>query len=340
MTAAPAPASSHNRFAFLDVCRAFAAIAVMLQHAGEASGLFGLKSTDFSHGVFSFGQMGVVLFFLISGYIIPKSLESAGNIKRFWVRRAFRIYPLYLFIMAATIAIVVFLRHEPAPNPVTLLPHLIFIQSWIGLPNYVGGSWTLFIELLWYVGFAILFFLKLNRRHWLVFYAPIVGILALEVLSVALQVRFPFGRFSMVAACFMGLLWMRYNDGAVTLRFFAITLAAYAATLLSAFYVGFELMKAGEDNLTFQAMAITWIVGVAIFAIAYRLRFHNPVLQYLGMISYSVYLVHSPVITVLKSVGMTGHLIIPAVFVLTVIVGGLTYKYIEEPFMNLSRKVA
>lgn len=333
--------ASHNRYAFLDVCRALAAIAVMLQHAGEAAGLFGLKTTDFSHSVFSFGQMGVVLFFLISGYIIPKSLESAGNMKRFWVRRIFRIYPLYFFIMAVTIIISIVFQHKPAPEPLILLPHLVFVQSWIGFPNYVGGSWTLFIELLWYSLFATIFFLKINRNHFLVFYAPMAGIIALEVLSTALNIRFPFGRFCMIAACFMGLLWLRYNDGVVSKRFFFTTLAAYGATLLSAFYVGFELIPAARDDaFTFQGVIITWAVGIATFALAYWLRFESRILAYLGMISFSVYLVHSPVITVLHALGVTGPLVLPAVFAITIPISVLTYKYVEEVFVNLSRKVS
>ncbi len=45
---------------------------------------------------FNAGQYGVFVFFLVSGYIIPASLERKGSVRGFWVSRAFRLYPLYL----------------------------------------------------------------------------------------------------------------------------------------------------------------------------------------------------------------------------------------------------
>jgi len=70
-----------SRLDFLDALRAVAALAVILQHGLELSvpGFMVWTTRNFS-----FGQAGVCLFFLISGFIIPLSLEKSGSNIRFW----------------------------------------------------------------------------------------------------------------------------------------------------------------------------------------------------------------------------------------------------------------
>jgi len=51
------------------------------------------------------GQYGVFVFFLVSGYIVPASLERKGSVRGFWVSRVFRLYPLYLFALSAMIVL-------------------------------------------------------------------------------------------------------------------------------------------------------------------------------------------------------------------------------------------
>ena len=50
------------------------------------------------------GNYGVFVFFLISGYIVPASLERKGSVRTFWVSRLFRLYPLYLLAVAFAVA--------------------------------------------------------------------------------------------------------------------------------------------------------------------------------------------------------------------------------------------
>jgi len=83
--------SSHTsirrgRFEFLDVARGIAALAVLLQHSAEIA-FPSLR--HFSESIFNFGMFGVTLFFLVSGFIIPISMERAGTLKAFWSRESF-----------------------------------------------------------------------------------------------------------------------------------------------------------------------------------------------------------------------------------------------------------
>ena len=90
--AASAPAPKHSRLAWLDALRGFAALCVVFDHG---STLMLMPVRDFLYRWLDLGQYGVFVFFLISGYIIPASLERKGSVRGFWTSRLFRLYPMY-----------------------------------------------------------------------------------------------------------------------------------------------------------------------------------------------------------------------------------------------------
>ena len=97
-----AAAGTGNRLAWLDVLRGLAALAVVFNHFGYFVPA-GLKN-PVNHWV-NPGDYGVFVFFLISGYIVPASLERKGSVRTFWVSRLFRLYPLYLLAVAVAVTL-------------------------------------------------------------------------------------------------------------------------------------------------------------------------------------------------------------------------------------------
>src|SRR5579859_2094924 len=90
----PQPAApAGSRLAWLDVLRGVAALAVVFNHFGYF--LPPAVKTPVYQWI-NPGDYGVFVFFLISGYIVPASLERKGSVRTFWVSRLFRLYPLYL----------------------------------------------------------------------------------------------------------------------------------------------------------------------------------------------------------------------------------------------------
>src|SRR5437868_2051289 len=87
-----------RRLEFLDFARATAALLVVLAH-GVSVSVPGFLA--WSRANLDPGRVGVVLFLLISGFIIPASLEKGGNLGRFWLRRFFRLFPAYWVSVAA-----------------------------------------------------------------------------------------------------------------------------------------------------------------------------------------------------------------------------------------------
>src|SRR5215469_6079063 len=88
-----------DRLAWLDALRGVAALCVVADHG---SGLVLWPGQAFASRWLDLGQYGVFVFFLVSGYIIPASLERKGSVRGFWISRTFRLYPLYLFAIAAS----------------------------------------------------------------------------------------------------------------------------------------------------------------------------------------------------------------------------------------------
>jgi peptidoglycan/LPS O-acetylase OafA/YrhL len=162
----PGPAAS--RLDWLDVLRGIAALAVVYHHAG----LWVLtRAHDAVERWFDAGVFGTTLFFLISGYLIPASLERKGSLRTFWVSRVFRLYPLWI----AALVVVALIRltghwhgggadRYAVRHPATfVLAHATMFQDLLAVPNAVGVMWTLSYEMFFYCLVAGLFVVRLHR---------------------------------------------------------------------------------------------------------------------------------------------------------------------------------
>jgi len=86
------------RLAWLDALRGYAALVVVVFHLSPT--VLGSDRHLALYRHFDLGKYGVLLFFLVSGYVIPMSLERHGSLRRFWIGRLCRIYPAYLAAIA------------------------------------------------------------------------------------------------------------------------------------------------------------------------------------------------------------------------------------------------
>src|ERR1700742_433177 len=154
-----------RRLAWLDALRGFAALCVVFDHG---STLLLLPARSFLYHWFNLGQYGVFVFFLVSGYIVPASLERKGSVRGFWVSRAFRLYPLY--IVAIALSLLAFKTgfgalHGAENTPQTLIYSLPFMMSntpdGTNVPNVI---WTLSFEMVFYLLLTALFTFRIHRR--------------------------------------------------------------------------------------------------------------------------------------------------------------------------------
>jgi peptidoglycan/LPS O-acetylase OafA/YrhL len=155
---------SRGRLEFLDALRGVAALSVAMQHSAE---LIWPQYLRWSVEVFRPGEFGVFLYFFCSGFIIPASLERYDDLRRFWISRIFRLFPLYWSCIAAILVLHLGLGLFPLPDRLgrgTLLANLTMVQYFTGRPLVMGASWTLAYEMCFYLACSLLFLAALHRR--------------------------------------------------------------------------------------------------------------------------------------------------------------------------------
>ncbi|GAB3583401.1 acyltransferase family protein [Hymenobacter daeguensis] len=330
---APTPVAPRPKahISILDGLRGIAALSVCLFHFTT-----GALST-FRHPVMQFvghrGYLGVEMFFVISGFIIPFALArsnySLSSFGKFMVRRFVRIGPpayLAMGVLMGACFLVDYFHLSPAPfsKPISwpmLLHNVLFTIPFTSYSWINGIFWTLSIEFEFYLVLGLLF--PLVRKYpW--------GILALGLALSASnyipgmpeQTLFHYN----VLFTFGMATWLMF-DKLISRTYFFALLALFSV-------IG-----------VFQVTPAPVLTGVATaLAISY-LRFSNPVATFFGNISYSLYLLH---VIVGCSIELILIRLIPVVNLATVVlsllicisgavgVAYLFYRYIETPFTRLS----
>ncbi|WP_157964087.1 acyltransferase family protein [Actinocorallia populi] len=155
------------RLGWLDLLRGIAALMVALQHAMYY--YTPAAWTQMSRWIDP-GKYGVLLFFLISGYIVPASLERRGSVRGFWIGRLLRIYPLLLTVCALLLVPLALGWWEPRAEVEGMDPllgtvaHLTMLQDLVAVPNLLNVLWTLSYEMVFYLLVVALFVTGAHRR--------------------------------------------------------------------------------------------------------------------------------------------------------------------------------
>ena len=203
------PIEASSRYGFVDAIRGVAACSVMLQHSLYQSGLLGThpgrELTGFIPNWLELGETGVVAFFLVSGFVIPLSLEKTCDFRLFWFHRALRIYPLYFVVYFLTFA----LSAGGSVNSIgsfltNILSHMLFIQEYVRQEDFVGGSWTLSLEAIWYVSISCLFLVSLQKETNQIIAVGLLASVGSQALCASGH-HLPMGRLSMLMCCILGL---------------------------------------------------------------------------------------------------------------------------------------
>ena len=124
-----------------------------------------------------FGNYGVDMFFVISGFLITGLLigfmDNKIDVKRFYVRRSFKIIPHYYFVVAAAMACVVIFTAVPAQEAIQQAGTLfLFQQNYRPGPDIFGHTWSLVIEEQFYIFWGLVLWvlgsskMRASRRFW------------------------------------------------------------------------------------------------------------------------------------------------------------------------------
>jgi peptidoglycan/LPS O-acetylase OafA/YrhL len=304
--------------------------------------------------VSSFLQAGVDVFFVISGFIIASTAAEIGAAKgrtgafSFALKRFARIYPLYWIVLTASVISTHWIEIDVLDYGKSLTFDYVMLNS---RSNYfVPVAWTLWFEVWFYAAMSLAIFLAPNH----VMKIAIASVCALGLLDAApvpqllgvfsspLTLEFGFG----IIVAVLIQHGLRRGGGACLL----IGAVAFATgTLLQIYGQPFtEVVRV----MTFGAGAALCIYAIVVSEL--RGAMFPPAMQYLGDISYSLYIWHVLILAWLKPVAATSPWLykvyiravnlIPGLeslilFVVILATAMASYEFIERPLQRVVRRL-
>jgi peptidoglycan/LPS O-acetylase OafA/YrhL len=328
------------RIAELDALRGLAALAVVLFHY--------LDRYDELHDHLTeplfyipWGARGVQLFFVISGFVIFMTLQRCKRPMDFVVSRFSRLYPGYwVAILVTTLAVRTLdvpYYERPLLDVVlnfTMLQKLSFIPA----DDIEGAYWTLYVELCFYVAMLALFTLGL-LRHIEAFLLLALGIAWTWWLGEhwggkdfwGWNLTTSFGLvFEQIAFFVIGICLYRLHVGERRSLAVLVMLAALATIL-------------GQHPPEFAVAAAVAIAAFGLILGGYASFLRQPLLVWLGAISYSLYLVHNfagraLIMRLQDDLGWSANASIGLALVSSVVVATLLTFLVERPAQRLIRR--
>lgn len=358
------PSRSHNYIPTLDGWRAIAILVVMFSHASDSIERLS-RSLEINDLVsLKFGFFGVQIFFALSGFLITTHLvnsdrvDGSVNLRKFYLRRCFRILPpavLYLLGVAALAYLSVI-----DLSPARWFAALLFFNNYSTAQDswYVDHFWSLAVEEHFYFVWPFIFLLarKNTTRLWI----------ALSIaLAIAIWRALSFKFFNGFATPH---IWSRTDISADSImwgavfaliqaehswkrRFDVICEHRWFFKILSPIIVvlGFKFLAfpgwwVGELMIH---SALVMLLPLAIFAGVTRSsgRFfkfmENPLVRWIGRISFSLYLYQQVFLVVDDSLApaLSPLQNFPINFLMAFVLAIVSYEFVEKPFIVWGRMI-
>lgn len=351
------PGPLQNRFAFADGLRGFAALWVVFFHLSEGHHIDRLRMmlpNIINNILFDFGSLGVAIFFVLSGYVMAYTVESKyvdSNFSvKFMLRRFLRLTPPYYFAIVFAIAFLLlkkFVTHETVdlPSSYDFFIHLVYLQELFRVHEINTIFWTLCIEVQFYLIFILLVLLsdyiskkfELANCRTLIF--SVIGLLSLPWAFNPELPTFWDGSFIKY--------WYSFTAGALVS--WSIKGYSKAQVYLVVVYV---LLIGIIGLITQQRFVFTVGLTGLLLLIAGIYNYMNSWLnwkwlQKVGLISYSLYLLHNPVTGATANIlhrilspGIITDIVVTfSAIVASLVSAWVMYKIIEMPSIQLSHKV-
>ncbi|TFV84149.1 acyltransferase [Microbacterium sp. dk485] len=326
--------SKRGRIEYIDGIRGVGALMVAVQHPFERAFPAYL---EWSAQYVSLGRVGIVAFFLVSGYVVGLTL-SGQTARTFTVRRFWRLYPTYwLATIAYVVAAVATGEAQLDYSIFVIAVNITMIQGFVGMTSILGVGWTLGIEIAFYAQSVLGKLTRLlDKTVWL-------G-LAWLGLFVAMGIgNFAFGTdFSAVMPLMMYTgsvgfaLYLRERNRSralTTLVIVGLTIMPVAAWLV-------EGDSRGTSG-TVMSFLISYYAGAAVFAVSYALRSRETpkLLLSLGATSYALYLFHEVVMAALAPLVGAPLLYVPLNVTASLAIAWAIHLLVEKPSITRGRKL-
>lgn len=299
----PAARPAHaKRLAFLDALRGVAAMWVVIFHIGEGGQAAALQAALpgwLNTAIFPSGHFGVPIFFVLSGFVIALSIGDDAvdlpYIGRFALRRAIRLDIPYWASIAVTLGFVAAKSAIQTGTPATnatvgqVLAHMFYLQDFLGVRSINTVYWTLCFEIQFYLIFCALlgvaqYFRRAADDH--------------RALAIVFTI-------AAVASIVWPLVPALHLRGLALPNWHGFLLGAFVCwaikgTMSTRWYVLYALALTGVYAITRDSFTIVCVLTSAMVLLVGRAGklgswLDAAWLQFLGKVSYSLYLLHVPI---------------------------------------------
>jgi peptidoglycan/LPS O-acetylase OafA/YrhL len=337
-------------FSLLDPSRGIAILAVLAFHGIHARPDLPLPPLlKRIYPIFIQGGYGVHLFFIISGYCMAAKFwtlhQKKEGVRAFLVSRFWRLMPVYW----AAIAISLFLgilclpwSHAPLLRPHGMLAwvaNLFLLNRPLRIDLYMGVSWSLFPEWVFYLCLTLAFAVSRQWNRWILASA-LFGLMFWSCLFGTTVTDWEYSVQFGTGLLVFGVFWARAHDRRIERRLgiAALVILAAAAASSSAIparwvdlsCVGFGLLLIALQPI--EARLSRWVLIKG--------------LSFMGTISYSLYLVHSQVqvrfinlsLKWIRSDSWLFCVVELGAVVVACLAGAAFYRWVERPLENLRKR--
>lgn len=304
-----------QRYEVLDGLRGVCALLVCILHARILSHFYAL---DFIRNAYLF----VDFFFVLSGFVICASYNQKLKVKqdlfKFTVKRIGRIWPLHILMLLAMLMIelskFLILSQSSVESgseafigrfSIESLFSNIFLLHSIGLHDSLtwnNPSWSISVEFFTYIFFALaIYFFRNNLKH----IAILVVLLSFSILCFInpenMDVTYDYGIFRCLFGFFVGVFIFLWRENNLNLKLFTSSVIEFLLIFTVCLYV----TLCGNNQLSLLS---PFIFGIAVWFFSYELGLFSKLLkhkyiQFLGVLSFTMYMIHSVILTVIWRIG-------------------------------------
>lgn len=348
-----------NYFYFIDALRGIAALWVFFFHAAlddRLTMLTNILPHWFVVVLFDWGGLGVPIFFVISGFVIAHTISGVkvdfAYFKYFALRRFARLNPPYYFSIIVALAFAFLASYAKgeifAPGNDTfslqrLAAHLFYLQEIFRFTNFNDVYWTLCLEVQFYLCFCVLLGLAqwLNNSYNLQYsrafvFAPaaiLSSIYPIVIFTGNGRVNFflPFF-YQFLLGVFAYWSWRDKLKPAYFYLYCGLVLTSRISHLpthaITSVFIAILLLESGKANYIEKWLKWDW-------------------LQFLGKISYSFYLTHTPIYgatffvanKLFKSGVISEILCLTIGLIACILFATLMWQLIEKPSIHFTKKI-
>jgi len=345
-----------NRFKHIDSLRGLAILMVMATHLGPA-----LQET--STFLTAYGRMGVQLFFVVSALTLCISMQNRINeqfyIGNFFIRRYFRIAPMYILGVLIYSPLIVNYFPEIKSSVFDYLSHIFLLHGFTynAFKTIVPGGWSIGVEFIFYLLFPIIFlFLRKESSKFKYQSLLIMFICASFVQNLYFQLYEP--NYSSV---WKYGYWSPINQlpvfmvGVLLYRHVCIEMLEYTLLKCTSRFIvlTFSTMVVWQLQFPFYVALVPLLSAFSFYYLYFIFKLipwlNIRLLQRIGQLSFSMYILHFLSLMILinlnsldflRGLGIISFLIyFTFLTCLTMILSILTEKLIELKFVSIAKNI-